>query len=1109
MAYCATLHYMNRKKVVAFLFLVFFACCSTLALAALPSFGDKPQVAQIYTSVNSSTDDISLQMLGKLVGSVGNYLSVTGSNAALMSSIFAQLNMGIMIFAGSVIAFLTAFTVINSAHSGETVFKRLTGWTLPRIAGGFSLLVPVKGGYSLAQIMVITVVIHGVELGNMLWETALDFMVEHTSTFSATYFIGVQKQKGMSDAYLESIKLKKLIGTSPSDKSSGMLPSNSFMANIWSAASCIAAIRKNLQEELSNAQDQSVATPGYACGQDTYSVINTIHFGQECVGTAGGSTTGTITKDYPYICFGSTYQTSCQGIDQLSVGNVPYQIGECGYFKLTLPPATMELYPDIKDGAQNPKLGGIYSAVQVAVKKLYTSTESIVENQLTWKSSGGSESKNLTQGAYYCPEKGESDFFYTQCNNWNATGNTSNAAWARLIQKDGSGCSALSGTQANLFGNLYQYYCQMMALNDQYPSLTSMVASMVGKRKNPIKAGDALKDKINASKKTGWASAGRWFEILAGDTSEALYVYKNWITFPVKTTIVAGIPQSNKSTFYSADINDKLTSPKGYNILFSEQLVSSTVLDRLMASMSQVIDRELELTTVRQPQYHAHPIYDRLTSYLLYYLIDPKQLEGESRSKSLKYIASSYALTSASLSGFEKFLGSDIDAPTQNLSLLIAKTLTYITGLALSKRFTYSVGDKKYLDVDIQNCYAALTTMRAGGSDTVCNTDFLNNPYSKTGYNPMGCFEVAMGTKCIPGTAFSDNDNINQGFGFMGLAAAFVMKKPLPNPYVSLVRMGNGLIHSSATYWMDTINAIYSSAKSIISKYAAFAAIASILQAAAQGMGAKGAVIAGSMGAAMGFFVEFMVTIFYKFDLFFLTYFSSVGDIIAAPIYATGIMLGVYLPFVPQLIFIFTLIGWLVAVIEALVAAPLIAIGVTHPDGADLLSKAEQAVMLLFGVFIRPAAVIIGFIIATELSYVGILLFNLGYGHMMSYYVTMFGIVNNFQIIQNICITVLVFLYAYAVIAIWNQCMGLTYLIPDQVLKWIGGSGGDMDMTKQFMSEVKAGAAKGKMGGGGTTPGGAPGIKAQKTGSQRVSQRKKSLHKAKAAKDKRGAAKKS
>ena len=71
----------------------------------------------------------------------------------------------------------------------------------------------------------------------------------------------------------------------------------------------------------------------------------------------------------------------------------------------------------------------------------------------------------------------------------------------------------------------------------------------------------------------------------------------------------------------------------------------------------------------------------------------------------------------------------------------------------------------------------------------------------------------------------------------------------------------------------------------------------------------------------------------------------------AAGLFAVGISLGYYMPLYPYMLFTFGVIGWLITVIEAMVAAPLIAFGVTHPDGHDFLGQGQKAVMLLLGVF--------------------------------------------------------------------------------------------------------------------------------------------------------------
>lgn len=92
-----------------------------------------------------------------------------------------------------------------------------------------------------------------------------------------------------------------------------------------------------------------------------------------------------------------------------------------------------------------------------------------------------------------------------------------------------------------------------------------------------------------------------------------------------------------------------------------------------------------------------------------------------------------------------------------------------------------------------------------------------------------------------------------------------------------------------------------------------------------------------------------------------------------------------YVPLVPYIIFTFGTIAWFICVIEAMVAAPIVALGVTHPEGHDAFGKGESAVMILMNVFLRPSMMIIGYISGIALSYVGIWLLNAGFNHVVGF----------------------------------------------------------------------------------------------------------------------------
>ena len=98
-----------------------------------------------------------------------------------------------------------------------------------------------------------------------------------------------------------------------------------------------------------------------------------------------------------------------------------------------------------------------------------------------------------------------------------------------------------------------------------------------------------------------------------------------------------------------------------------------------------------------------------------------------------------------------------------------------------------------------------------------------------------------------------------------------------------------------------------------------------------------------------------------------------------------GMTTAYYVPLIPYMIFTFGAIAWLMAVIEAMVAAPIVALGVIHPEGHDAFGKGEAAIMILMNVFLRPAMMIIGYIAGISLSYVGVWLLNASFDHAVSF----------------------------------------------------------------------------------------------------------------------------
>ncbi|MGV3740070.1 MAG: type IVB secretion system protein DotA [Gammaproteobacteria bacterium] len=102
--------------------------------------------------------------------------------------------------------------------------------------------------------------------------------------------------------------------------------------------------------------------------------------------------------------------------------------------------------------------------------------------------------------------------------------------------------------------------------------------------------------------------------------------------------------------------------------------------------------------------------------------------------------------------------------------------------------------------------------------------------------------------------------------------------------------------------------------------------------------------------------------------------------------FAIGFLDAYYVPFLPYMMFTFGVVAWFLAVIEAMVAGPIVGLGIAHPEGHDAFGKAEAAFTILINVFLRPALMILGYIAGIVLSYVAVYTINAGFGHFMQFF---------------------------------------------------------------------------------------------------------------------------
>ncbi len=199
-----------------------------------------------------------------------------------------------------------------------------------------------------------------------------------------------------------------------------------------------------------------------------------------------------------------------------------------------------------------------------------------------------------------------------------------------------------------------------------------------------------------------------------------------------------------------------------------------------------------------------------------------------------------------------------------------------------------------------------------------------------------------------------------------------------------------------------------------------------------------------------------------------LTWLKSIIMLISTGLLVPGAIFGYYLPLYPFIVFTFAAVGWFLMVIEGMAAAPLIGLGVTHPEGHDFLGKSDQVLMFLLGIFVRPTLMVLGLVGAMVISFVAFHMMITGFDGIYSSLSSQITFQKgSLLILINICMVLIVF--GMMSLQLVEQCFKLIYQLPQYVMRWIGGPTMGEDygqMAQGVQGAISGGAGKFAQGGG-------------------------------------------
>lgn len=197
---------------------------------------------------------------------------------------------------------------------------------------------------------------------------------------------------------------------------------------------------------------------------------------------------------------------------------------------------------------------------------------------------------------------------------------------------------------------------------------------------------------------------------------------------------------------------------------------------------------------------------------------------------------------------------------------------------------------------------------------------------------------------------------------------------------------------------------------------------------------------------------------------------SSLITVLLISLFFFGATLSTYVPMIPFITWITSVVNWFVLVLESVIAAPLFAVAHVHPDGDDAVGKAGQGYMMILSLVMRPALMLFGLIGGMLLTQPIVGFINVGFMSVVAGIQadSMTGIVS---------FVAYVAIYVIVMTTVVHIVFSLIHWVPDNIIRWIGhaaGGIGDAQSTGDSGHDVFIGGvreakhgASGGLGGGG------------------------------------------
>ena len=163
---------------------------------------------------------------------------------------------------------------------------------------------------------------------------------------------------------------------------------------------------------------------------------------------------------------------------------------------------------------------------------------------------------------------------------------------------------------------------------------------------------------------------------------------------------------------------------------------------------------------------------------------------------------------------------------------------------------------------------------------------------------------------------------------------------------------------------------------------------------------------------------------------------GAMFGLVVITFFAAGFMLVFMFPLIPFFRFFFGIVAWLMALMEAVIAVPLLALAHLTPEGDGLPGQAaRQGYMYIFGLFVRPVLMVFGLM-------AGLLIFYIATSYMNMFFTVAIastgGISNHHTTEARLVFSIM---YVVVLYVMANTCFKMIDYLPDHALQWMGSSG--------------------------------------------------------------------